>query len=247
MNGSALYSSPEDDYDNYTVYQSLDKKTPETPVYQSLKKGQAVTGKPNPKPKSNATGQPSKRPKLNAEPVYNVLKQPDAEQGAMPEEVYEDPGRDNHGDSQDPLYNVLEGPDAQQNYEAPDVGDPLYNVLEGPESKQGPQEPLYNVLESSDAENNPSGTQAPYDGSKNEPLYNVLEGPDSAGPNKGGVGHAAPNGSTSADAHDNPAYEQSLELDAPYASVHRPGSQRESVYEPLRGPADKQDLYEPIS
>ena len=242
MKGPALYSSPEDNYDNYTVYQSLDKKIPETPVYESLKKGQVVTGKPKP----SATGHPSERSIVIAEPVYNVHEQPDAEQGTMPEKDYEDPEHDDHGDTQDPLYNVLDGPDAEQNYEAPDVGDTLYNVLEGPESMQGPQEPLYNVLESSEVEGSPPGTQGPYDGSNSEPLYNVLGGPESDGPNMGGAGYAAPNGSTSPGAHDNPAYEVTLQFDVPYASVHKPGSQRESVYEPLRG-SGTQDLYERIS
>lgn len=242
INEPALHNSPDDNYDNCTVYQSLDKKKPGAPVYESLKKGQVAAGKPN----LSTTGRPRERHKLTAEPVYNVLEQPDAEQGVMPERVYGDPGHGNNGDPQDPLYNVLEGPDAEQTYTAPDVGDPLYNVLEGPESRQGSQEPLYNVLESSDAENSSSRTQGPYDGANSEPLYNVLEEPDSDGPNKDGVGCPAPNGSTSPEAHDNPAYEQTLQLNAPYALVHKPGSQRESVYEPLRGP-ERQDLYMPIS
>ena len=242
MKGSALYSSPYDNYDNYTVYQSLDKKTPRTPVYQRLKKGQVATEKPN----LSTTGRPSERPKVSAEPVYIVLEQPDTEQGAMPEIVYGDPGHGNHEDTQGPLYNVLEGSDKERTYAAPDVGDPLYNVLQGPESRPGPQEPLYNVLETSDAENNPPGTSRPYDGANSEPLYKALEGPDLDGPNKDGVGYAAPVRSTSPGAYNNPAYEQCLELDAPYASVHKPGSQRESVYEPLRGP-ERQDLYMSIS
>ena len=242
INGPALYTSPDGNYDNCTVYQSLDKKIPETSVYQSLNKGQVATGKSN----LSTSGRPSERLKITAEPVYNVLEQPDAEQGTMPERVYGDPNCGNHGGNQDPLYNVLEGPDTEQTYAAPDVGDPLYNVLEKPESRAGPQEPLYNVLESSDAENSPSRTQGPYGGANSEPLYNVLEEPDSDGPNKDGVGCPAPKGSTSPEAHDNPAYEQNLELNAPNASVHKPGSQRESVYEPLRGP-ERQDLYMPIS
>lgn len=246
INEAALYSSPENDnYDNCNVYQSLDKKVPQSPVYQSLTKGQLATGKPNPKPKPSATRPPSERPEVTAEPVYNVLEQHDTEHGSMPEKANGVPEHDSYGDTQDPLYNVLEGSDADENYEAPNVDDSLYNVLEEPESKQDPQEPLYNVLESSDSEKSSHQGAHGSSGLSNEPLYNLLEGPGSDGPNKNGVGYAAPNGSSSPDAHDNPAYEQSLDFDVPYTSVHRPGSQRESVYEPLRGP-DDQDLYEPL-
>ena len=138
---------------------------------------------------------------------------------------------------------MLDGPGAGQTYEAPDVGvqqDPLYNVLEVPESKQEHQEPLYNVLESAGTENAPSRQHGPSGGATSEPLYNVLEGADSSG-----AEYAAPNRPLSADGHDNPAYEQTLEFGASHALVDSPGSQRESLYEPLKG-SDRQDVYEPL-
>ena len=269
-----IYSNPDDnDYDNYSSYQSLDKKVPGSSVYQSLMKEKLNTGKPTPKSKPSATGPPSERPKATAEPVYNVIEQPDTEQGTMPDKAKGVPERDSHGGTQEPVYNVLDGSDTEEHYEAPDVGGSLYNVLEEPESMRDQHQPLYNVLESSDADKSSHGSC----GLSNEPLYNVVEGPGSDGPKENGLGYDAPNGPTSPDAHDNPAYEesldfgpiesgvgsdalngsspqdahdnpayeQSLDFDAPYASVHRPGPQRESVYEPLRRPND-QDLYEPV-
>lgn len=250
-----MYSTPQDNYDNCTVYQSLDKKTTAAaPVYQTLAKGQHPAGKPTPKPKPSTVRQPSEKPSVSPDPMYNVLEQPHVGQGNVSEDIYNvlegpDPGSDGQGNIQDPLYNVLEGSDAGQTYEAPNVGvvqNPVYNVLDGPESKQDHQEPLYNVLESADAENSPPQSQGPYDGASNEPLYNVLEGADSDGPNRSGSDYAAPNRPLSAGAHDNPAYEQTLEFDVPYASVHSPGSQRESVYEPLKG-SERHDLYEPLN
>lgn len=271
LGGAALYNNPDDDdYDNYNAYQSLDKKVPGSPVYQSLAKGQLETGRPTPRSKPSITGPPGERCDDTAEPVYNVIEQPDTEQGTMPEKV----SGDSDGHTQEPVYNVLDGSDSEENYEA---GDSLYNVLEEPESIQDQQQPLYNVLESSDAEKSSlQGAQGSC-GLSNEPLYNVVEGPDSDEPSESGVGYDGPNGSTSSDghdnpayeeslnfgpnesgvgcaapdvssspdAHDNPAYEQSLDFDVPYASVQKPGSQRESVYEPLRG-ANDQSLYEPI-
>ena len=143
MGGAALYSNPDDDdYDNYNAYQSPDKKVPGSPVYQGLMKGQLDTGKPAPKSKPSITGPPGERHDDTAEPVYNVLEQPDTEQGTMPEKASGD--SDEH--TQEPVYNVLDGSDSEENYEA---GDSLYNVLEEPESTE---QPLYNVLESSDAE-----------------------------------------------------------------------------------------------
>lgn len=309
MSGAAIYSNPDDnDYDNYSAYQSLDKKVPGSPVYQSLTKGPLDTGKPTPKPtpKPNpgVTGPLSERPKVTEEPVYNVIEQPDTEHTTMPVKVNGPQDHDSQGGAQDPVYNVLD--DTEENYEVPDVGDSLYNVLEGPESEQDPQEPLYNVVESSDAEKSSHQGAQDSHGFSNEPLYNVVEGPGSDGPNKNGLGYNAPNGSISQDAHDNPAYEESpdfgpnkngvcsdalkgssspdaygnpsyegsldfgpdkngvgfntpngssppdahdnpayeqnLDFDVPYASVHRPGSQTESVYEHLKGPND-QNLY----
>ena len=272
MVGGAIYNNPDnDDYDNYNSYQSLDKKVPGSPVYQSLAKAPLDTGKPTPKSKPSITGPPGERRDDTAEPVYNVIEQPDTEQGTMPEKASGD--SDGHTQSE-PVYNVLDVSDSEENY---DADDSLYNVLEGPESIEDQQQPLYNVLESSDAEKSSLQGAEGSCGLSNEPLYNVVEGPDSDGPNKdgvgydgpngssssdghdnpayeeslnlgpaeSGVGYAAPNGSSSPDAHDNPAYEQSLDFDVPYASVQKPGSQRESVYEPLQGPNDH-SLYEPL-
>jgi len=278
MGGVEIYSNPDDDdYDNCSAYQSLDKKVPGSPVYQSLTKGQLNTRKPTPKSKPSVTGPPRERPKVTAEPVYNVTEQPDTEQGTMPEKVNGGLEQDGDEHTQEPVYNVLDESDTEENYEAPNVGDSLYNVLEEPESMQDQQQPLYNVLESSDAEKSSHQGAQGSCGLSDEPVYNVVEGPDSDGPNKNGGGYdapigssspgghgnpayeqsldfgpnkngvrcGAPNGSSPPDAHDNPAYEQSLDFDVPYASVQRPGPQRESVYEPLRGPND-QDLYEPL-
>ena len=270
-----VYQSLDKQVPGSPVYQSLKKgqaatgdPKPGRTGHPSKKHNQYVT----PEPVYNALEQPGTEQGNVEESLYNVLEGPEPEKdyeaaerdnhgdtqdplynvldGPDPEKDYEATERDNHEDTQDPLYNVLDGPDAEQNYEAVNVGNasvgPLYNVVEGPESTQDRQEPLYNVLESADAENSPPGRQGPYDGSNNEPLYNVVEGPDSSGPNNSSADYAAPSGPLSSDGHDNPAYEQTLELDAPYASIHRPGPQRESVYEPLRGP-DRHDLYEPIS
>ena len=212
MNGAGIYSNPDDDdYDNYRAHQSLDKKVPGSPVYQSLAKGQLNTGKPTPKSKPSVTGPPRERPKVKAEPMYNVIEQPDTERGTMPGKVNGVPEQNSDEHTQEPVYNVLEESDTEENYEAPNVGDALYNVLEEPESMQD-QQPLYNVLESCDVDkSNHQGEQGSC-GLSNEPVYNVVEGPDSDGPYKSGVGCDAPNGSTSMDGHDNPAYEQSLDF-----------------------------------
>ena len=248
-----MYSTADENYDNSSVYQSLDKNTPAAPpIYQSLQKNQPSTKKPMPKQKISNAEKPGK-PSVPSDPVYNVLEESHTKQGNTSEAIYNvlegpDPGHDTSGNIQDPVYNVLDGPDAGQTYEAPDVGvqqDPLYNVLEVPESKQEHQEPLYNVLESADTESAPSRQDGSYDGAVSEPLYNVLDGADSSGANSSGAEYAAPNRHLSADGHDNPAYEQTLEFGAPHALVHSPGSERESLYEPLKG-SDRQDVYEPL-
>ena len=247
-NYGAVYSTADENYDNSSVYQSLDKNTPAAPpVYQSLKNNQPSTKKPIPKQKQSNAKNPGK-PSVPPDPVYSVLEESHIKQGNTSEAIYNvlegpDPGHDTSGNIQDPVYNVLDGPDAGQTYEAPDVGvqqDPLYNVLEVPESKQEHQEPLYNVLESAGTENAPSRQHGPSDGATSEPLYNVLDGADSSG-----AEYAAPNRPLSADSHDNPAYEQTLEFGAPHALVDSPGAQRESLYEPLKG-SDRQDVYEPL-
>ena len=246
----AVYSTADENYDNSSVYQSLDKNTPAAPpVYQSLQNNQPSTKKPMPKQKISNAEKPEK-PSVPSDPVYSVLEESHTKQGNTSEAIYNvlegpDPGHDTPGNIQDPVYNVLDGPGAGQTYEAPDVGvqqDPLYNV---PESKQEHQEPLYNVLESADTENAPSRQHGPSDGATSEPLYNVLDGADSSGANSSDAEYAAPNRSLSADGHDNPAYEQTLEFGVPHASVHSPGSERESLYEPLKE-SDRQDVYEPL-
>ncbi|PFX17330.1 hypothetical protein AWC38_SpisGene18361 [Stylophora pistillata] len=250
-NCGAVYSSLEENYDNSSVYQTLNKKTPTAPpVYQSLQNNQPSTKEPIPKQKLSNVKKPEK-PSVQPDPVYSVLEESDTKQEDLSEALYNvlegpDPGHDTLGYIQDPVYNVLDGPDAGQTYEAPDVGvhqDPLYNVLEVPESKQEHQEPLYNVLESADTEIAHSRQEAPHDGAVSEPLYNVLDGADSGGANVSGAEYASPNRPLSR--RDNPDYEQTLEFGVPNAVVHSPGSQRESFYEPLEG-SDRQDVYEPL-
>ena len=174
--------------DNSTVYQSLNKKIPETPVYQSLKKGQNTREGPNFKPQPGGTGQLNKRAKVLEEPVYvNGHRQIGAELGNMPEPLYNvlesDPEKghgasesNNYGDTQDPLYVVLVGSDSERNCRAlgnNNLGytpDPLYNVLEGPDGNTAnvQPEPLYiNVLKGPESKQDPQ-----------EPLYNVLESSD---------------------------------------------------------------------
>ncbi|XP_027044601.1 uncharacterized protein LOC113672512 [Pocillopora damicornis] len=247
-NYGAVYSTADENYDNSSVYQSLDNNTPAAPsVYQSLQNNQPSTKKPIPKQKQSNAKNPGK-PSVPPDPVYSVLEESHIKQGNTSEAIYNvlegpDPGQDTPGNIQDPVYNVLDGAGAGQTDEAPDVGvqqDPLYNVLEVPESKQEHQEPLYNVLENADTENAPSRQHGSSDGATSEPLYNVLDGADSSG-----AEYAAPNRPLSADSHDNPAYEQTLEFGAPHALVDSPGSQRESLYEPLKG-SDRQDVYEPL-
>ena len=165
----------------------------------------------------------------------------------------------------EPLYNVLEG----HEYATPNV-DSWYNVLEGPDSSQsvpksGPnttEEAVYNVVESPDATNGPTNKQ----GTENDAIYNVLEAPDSdknslvsqgrSGPGNeplysvleeqvgDGSKQNSPNKSSSIGGVANPAYEQTLDFDASYAAVRRPGARGESLYEPLRRPG--QDVYEPL-
>ena len=181
----ALHGSAED---NNTVYQSLNKKILETPVYQSLKKGQHATEQPTPKPQPSGTGQLNKRAKVLEDPVYvNGHRQTDAELGNIPEPLYNvlesdlEKGygateSDSHGDTQDPLYVVLEGLDSETDYRAQEndnyryTPDPLYNELEGPDGNTSnvQPEPLYiNV---------PKGPESKQD--PQEPLYNVLESSD---------------------------------------------------------------------
>ena len=181
-----LHGSSED---NNTVYQSLNKKIPETPVYQSLKKGQNATEESNFKPQPGGTGQLYRRAKVPEEPVYvNGHRQIVAELGNMPEPLYvleSDPEKshgasesDNnyYGDTQDPLYVVLVGSNSERNSRALGndnhgyTSDPLYNVLEGPDgnTSNGQPEPLYsNVLKGPESQEDPQ-----------EPLYNVLESSD---------------------------------------------------------------------
>ena len=233
-------------------------------------KANGVTGKPKPgatgrpgqrtsepEPLCNVLDVPATEQGTTPEPLYNVLDGPDSGQdyeAPSIEPLYNVLEGPNATESshergtsteKEPLYNVLEGPEAKNGpINGPD-NDPLYNVLEGPETnqnthKRGPsteKEPLCNVLKCPDAERSPLATQGP-SASSDEPLYNVLEGPDSDG-----FKQSARNVASSPDGRDNPAYEQTLELNAPYAAVQRPGTQKESEYEPLRS---TQDLYEPL-
>lgn len=175
--------------DDNTVYQSLNKKIPETPVYQSLKKQhRRTTEEPHFKTQLGGTGQLNKKAKVPDEPVYvNSRRLTDAELGNMPEPLYNvlesDPekgcgvsGSDNHGDMQDPLYVVLVGTDSERDCKAPEkdndgyTSDPIYNVLEGLDcsTSNGEPEILYiNVLKGSESKQDPQ-----------EPLYNVLESSD---------------------------------------------------------------------
>lgn len=240
-NGKATYSSPGDEYDNCTVYHNLNKQTPGSPVYQSLMMGkdepaQTIT-KPNsranskdatglPKLKPGATGKPSQKPSVTPEPVYNVLDKSGSDQGTTSEDLYNvlegpDSGNDYEDANADGLYHAFEGPNTA--YETPDV------VLGNPGPESGP---MHLVLLGPDA------NQAP-PASHDEPLYNVVEGPDSDGTNQPG-----PNKPCPAAGLDNPSYEQTLELDQPYAAVQQPETQRESLYQPLRGPTH--DFYEAL-
>ena len=209
----------------------LPKNGPRTSVSGPLNsKAKLATGMPKTKP--DATGNPYQKPIVTSEQVYHVLEGQDGEE-------------DYEASNVDSLYNVLEGPDAT--YESSEKvlensvaeSDPVYNVLEEAEAHQNPpesgpsatQEPLYNVLEDSDAGKDPLIQQSSSD-LQDEPVYNVLEESDS------GAGPSKPHPLSG---HDNPAYEQTLQFEEPYAVVHKPGSQRESLYEPLREPS--QDLY----
>ena len=214
---------------------------PGSPVYQSLKTGkdepaQTIT-KPIPranskdatglpKLKPDTTGKPSQKHSVTPEAVYNVVDESGSDKGTTSEG----------------LYNVLEGPDSGNDYEAANA-DGLYHALEGPDTmyespeiaieKPGPEnDPMYLVLVG------PGANQAPT-ASYSEPLYNVVEGPDSNGSNK-----PAPNKPSPAAGLENPAYEQTLEFDQPYAAVQQPGTQLDSLYQSLTGPAH--DLYEAL-
>lgn len=153
INGAALYSTSEDNgHSKSTIYQSLGQKTPEISVYQGLKKGQHDTGKPKPKPRTKTAGHLNDRAKVMTEPAcINCVKQPDVEQGNMPE----------------PLYNVLEGPDPESTAQGPN-SDHLGDT----------QDPLYVVLEESGPENDCGSPEGVSHGDTQDPLYNVLEGPD---------------------------------------------------------------------
>ena len=193
-NGAAACSSAEDDYDNCTVYQDLDKQIPETPVYLGLSKGlpegaptteipnSRHSTMPDPKLKPSAGGIPSSK----ANGTIAVLKSKSATERpkrgpiVAQEPVYnvlDGPGSGPRTTTE-PLYNVLEG----HEYATPNV-DSLYDVLEGPDSSQsvpksGPnttEEAVYNVVESPDATNGPTTKQ----GTENDAIYNVLEAPDS--------------------------------------------------------------------
>ena len=223
------------------MYHNLNKQTPGSPVYQSLmtsegKPEQTIT-KPNPranstdatglpKLKPGATGQPIQRPSATPEPVYNVLDESGSDQGTTTED----------------LYNVLEGPDSGNDYEDANA-DGLYHSLEGPNTtyeapKVGPENPGPESSSKYLVQLGPDADQAPTV-SHDEPLYNVVEGPDSDDTNQPGPNKPCPAGSL-----DNPSYEQTLELDQPYAAVQQPGTQRESLYQPLSGPTH--DLYEAL-
>lgn len=259
-----IYSNAEDNYDNCTVYQTLDKENPGSPVYLGLSKGlpggtpstgipnSKHTTMPNPKLKPSAGGIPS--PKANG--TIGVLKSKSAT------------GQPKTGPSvpQEPVYNVLDGPGTGPRT----TTEPLYNVLEGHEyatpnvnrivPKSGPnttEEAVYIVLEGPDTTKGPTNKQ----GTENDAIYNVLEAPDSDKNSLVAQGHSrlgneplysvleeqagdAPNKSSSLGGVANPAYEQTLDFDESYAAVHIPGSRGESLYEPLRRPG--QDVYEPL-
>ena len=280
-NGATIYSSAEGNYDNCTVYQTLDKENPGPPVYLGLSKGlpegAPTTGIPNSKhttmpnsklkpsaggipsskangtigvPKSNsATGQPKRGPSIAQEPVYNVLDGLGTGPRTTAEPVYNVlEGHEYATPNVDPLYNVLEGPDSSQS--VPKSGpntteEALYNVLEGTDTTNGPtnkqgheNDAIYNVLEAPDSDKNSLVSQG-RSGPGNEPLYSVLEEQDGDGSKQN-----APNKSASIGGVANPAYEQTLDFDASYAAVNRPGARGESLYEPLRRPG--QDVYEPL-
>ena len=180
-----LHGSAED---NNTVYQSLNKTLPETPVYQSLKKAQNATEKPNTKLQPGGTIELNKRAKVLEEPVYvNSCRHTDKELGNVPEPLcnvlesdpekgHNESERDNHRDTQDPLYVVLVGSDSERDCRALGndnygyTSDPLYNVLEDPDGNTSDvqPEPLYiNVAKGPESKQDPQ-----------EPLYSVLESSD---------------------------------------------------------------------
>ena len=204
--GAAIYSSAEGNHDNCTVYQTLDKENPGSPVYLGLSKGlpegapttgipnSKHTTMPNPKLKPSAGGIPSSK----ANGTIGVLKSNSAT------------GQPKRGPSvpQEPVYNVLDGPGTGprttteplyvfegHEYATPNV-DPLYNVLEGPDSnrivpKSGPntsEEAVYNVLEGPNTTKGPANKQ----GTENDAIYNVLEAPDSDKNSLVAQGHSGP-------------------------------------------------------
>ena len=223
---------------------------------------------------NSATGQSKRGPSIAEEPVYNVLSGPGTGPRTTAEPVYNVlEGHEYATPNVDPLYNVLEGPDSSRSVpkSGPNTTEEaVYNVLEGADSSQsvpksGPnttEEAVYNVLEGPDTTNGPTTKQGP----ENDAIYNVLEAPDSgknslvsqgrSGPGNeplysaleeqdgDGSKQNAPNKSSSIGGVANPAYEQTLDFDASYAAVNRPGARGESLYEPLRRPA--QDVYEPL-
>ena len=200
--------------------------------------------------KSNsATGQPKRGPSISQEPVYNVLNGPGTGPRTTAEPLYNVlEGHEYATPNVAPLHNVLEGPDSSQS--VPKSGpntteEALYNVLEGPDTTNGPtnkqgheNDAIYNVLEAPDSDKNSLAAQG-RSGPSNEPLYSVLEEQDGDGSKQN-----APNKSSSIGGVANPAYERTLDFDASYAAVNRPGARGESLYEPLRRPG--QDVYEPL-
>ena len=280
-NGAAACSSAEDDYDNCTVYQDLDKQIPETPAYLGLSKGlpegAPTTEIPNSrhstmpdtkmKPSAggilsskangtigvlkskSATERPKRGPIIAQEPVYNVLDGPGTGPRTTTEPLYNVlEGHEYATPNVDPLYNVLEGPDSNRSVSksgANTTKEALYNVLEGPDGTNGPtnkqgteNDAIYNVLEAPESDKNSLVAQV-RSGPGNEPLYSVREEQDGDGSKQN-----VPNKSSSLGGVANPAYEQTLDFNAPYAAVHRPGARGKSLYEPLRRPG--QEVYEPL-
>ena len=182
---------------------------------------QTIT-KPNPRANStDATGLPKLKPDATGKPSQRP--------SVTPEPVYNvlDESGSDQGTTTEDLYNVLEGPDSGNDYEDANA-DGLYHSVEGPNTAYEAPEAVQENPGPESSSLGPDANQAP-PASHDEPLYNVVEGPDSDGP-AGGL--------------DNPSYEQTLKLDQPYAAVQQPGTQRESLYQPLRGPTH--DLYEAL-
>lgn len=84
-NYGAVYSSVEENYDNSSVYQTLNKKTPTAPpVYQSLQNNQPSTKEPIPKQKLSNVKKPEK-PSVQPDTVYSVLEESDTKQEDLSE------------------------------------------------------------------------------------------------------------------------------------------------------------------